>query len=130
MITPSFNLPLFYPTLMAQAKITSYKVISHFFVVLHVSFHVLIFCMHGVLGEQTSKTAIYIWGTYLGVRVIKVFSECCHNCLLLLVPFLMLSWIVSFFILVEFEREMCPWAISIHVLVIRCPTHIVSVDMC
>jgi hypothetical protein len=23
------------------------------------------------------------------------------------------------------EREMCPWAISINVLVIRCPTHIV-----
>jgi hypothetical protein len=28
------------------------------------------------------------------------------------------------------EREMCPWAISINVLVIRCPTHIVLVDMC
>jgi hypothetical protein len=28
------------------------------------------------------------------------------------------------------EREMCPWAISINVLVIRCPTHIVFVDMC
>jgi hypothetical protein len=27
------------------------------------------------------------------------------------------------------EREMCPWAISINVLVIRCPTHIVLVDM-
>jgi hypothetical protein len=25
----------------------------------------------------------------------------------------------------EIEREMCPWAISINVLVIRCPTHIV-----
>jgi hypothetical protein len=23
-----------------------------------------------------------------------------------------------------FEREMCPWAISISILVIRCPTHI------
>jgi hypothetical protein len=23
------------------------------------------------------------------------------------------------------EREMCPWAISINVLVIRCPTHII-----
>jgi hypothetical protein len=28
------------------------------------------------------------------------------------------------------EREMCPWAISINVLVIRCPTRIVLVDMC
>jgi hypothetical protein len=28
------------------------------------------------------------------------------------------------------EREMCPWAISINVLVIRCPTHIVLVHMC
>jgi hypothetical protein len=28
------------------------------------------------------------------------------------------------------EREMCPWVISINVLVIRCPTHIVLVDMC
>jgi hypothetical protein len=27
------------------------------------------------------------------------------------------------------EREMCPWAISIIVLMIRCPTHIVLVDM-
>jgi hypothetical protein len=27
------------------------------------------------------------------------------------------------------EREMCPWAISINVLVIRCPTHIVLVDI-
>jgi hypothetical protein len=28
------------------------------------------------------------------------------------------------------EREMCPWSISINVLVIRCPTHIVLVHMC
>jgi hypothetical protein len=28
------------------------------------------------------------------------------------------------------EREMCPWAISINVLVIRCPTHIILVDIC
>ncbi len=28
------------------------------------------------------------------------------------------------------EREMCHWAISINVLVIRCPTHIVLVNMC
>jgi hypothetical protein len=28
------------------------------------------------------------------------------------------------------EREMCPWAISISVLVIRCPTHIDRVLMC
>jgi hypothetical protein len=28
------------------------------------------------------------------------------------------------------EREMCPWAISISVLVIRCPTHIDLVLMC
>jgi hypothetical protein len=27
----------------------------------------------------------------------------------------------------EIEREMCPWAISINVLVIRCPTHIILV---
>jgi hypothetical protein len=30
----------------------------------------------------------------------------------------------------EIEREMCPWAISINVLVIRCPTHIVFRVMC
>jgi hypothetical protein len=29
----------------------------------------------------------------------------------------------------RYEREMFPWAISINVLVIRCPTHIVLVDM-
>jgi hypothetical protein len=29
----------------------------------------------------------------------------------------------------EIEREMCPWAISINDLVIRCPTHIVLVDI-
>jgi hypothetical protein len=28
------------------------------------------------------------------------------------------------------EREMCPWAISINVLVIRCPTHIILVNIC
>jgi hypothetical protein len=28
------------------------------------------------------------------------------------------------------EREICPWAISINVLVIRCPTHIVFKVMC
>jgi hypothetical protein len=28
------------------------------------------------------------------------------------------------------EREMCPWAISINVLVIKFPTHIILVDMC
>jgi hypothetical protein len=28
------------------------------------------------------------------------------------------------------ERKMCPWAISINVLVIRCPTHIILVNMC
>jgi hypothetical protein len=30
----------------------------------------------------------------------------------------------------EGEREMCPWAISINVLVIRCLTHTVLVNMC
>jgi hypothetical protein len=32
-------------------------------------------------------------------------------------------------LLVGTERERCPWAISIIVLVIRCPTHIVLVHM-
>jgi hypothetical protein len=27
------------------------------------------------------------------------------------------------------EREMCIWAISINVLVIRCPTHVIVINM-
>jgi hypothetical protein len=27
------------------------------------------------------------------------------------------------------EREMCPWAISISILVIRCPTHYLSTNV-
>jgi hypothetical protein len=30
----------------------------------------------------------------------------------------------------KIEREMCFWAISINVLVIRCPTYIILVHMC
>jgi hypothetical protein len=30
----------------------------------------------------------------------------------------------------EIERKMCPWAISINVLVIRWLTHIILVNMC
>jgi hypothetical protein len=32
--------------------------------------------------------------------------------------------------MLHIEREMCSWTISINALVMRCPTHIVLVDMC
>jgi hypothetical protein len=35
---------------------------------------------------------------------------------------------IRFFTLAQFEREMCPWAISMSILVIRCPTHYLSTN--